>query len=410
MTEAWTGLWPWFLGALVVFVTIVALWRTMRKPHQETADDLYSRAIDRWVDGDLLSARKYLRQVVEQQPHRSEPYLQLGILMRLTGDPGRAAAMHRGLTTRRDLSPGRMITIGLELSEDLLDLKRFDEADEVLQHLQLAAGNWPRWYRLRFATALGQGNDLAALSVLREGEKRLKGDKGQVLRKLRAAWLVDEAYAAVRRDDIARAQELLGKAKGLKEAEGRVLLIRTLVAMANQNSDQAVKAVSEGLSKHPNDMIPALGLLEGALMDTGKFSQVIPILESACQADDSAPALWMSLARIYEKLDRREDAIRLLSSRRGDPRLTPDAATPYLRLLTAERPDSAISRVWNLLSSPAMNEQFACQTCGRREGDIRWFCPDCHSADSFTAVIASCPGIVPATGDHQPVPTTPPRF
>ena len=46
----------------------------------------------------------------------------------------------------------------------------------------------------------------------------------------------------------------------------------------------------------------------GALLETGRFTLVVPILEEACRDDAAPPALWMALARLYEKLTPEQQA------------------------------------------------------------------------------------------------------
>ena len=379
----WIDLWPWLLGALVLFLASAALWLALRRPRAQVSSDLRSLAIERWLAGDLTGARDLLREVVQRHPQDSEPYLHLGTLMRETGDPRRAAALHRSLAVRADLSPARRVTVGLELASDLVELKRWSEADEVLSQLGTVAADQLRWFLLRFAAAIGRNDPDAALTALREGEKRLRGADAASLQDLRAAWLTDRALAHVRAGETDRARDVLGKCRGLAPAAGRTLLVRAMLAAADHDADGAVAAVADGLANHPAEMAPALHLLEGVLLETGRFTRVVPILETACGDESAPPSLWMALARLYEKLDRRADALRLLSSKRGDPRLTPDAAAPYLGLLTSEHPDAAFTRVWNTLGVPGLQHGLQCAVCGRRESEIRWFCPDCLSPDSF---------------------------
>ena len=73
-----------------------------------------------------------------------------------------------------------------------------------------------------------------------------------------------------------------------------------------------MKAVAEGVQAHPEQMAPAMKLLKGALLDTGRFARLVPILETACRDENAPAALWAALARIYEKLGRRDDALRLI--------------------------------------------------------------------------------------------------
>lgn len=400
-----SDLWPWLIGALVVGLGAVALRQALVRPRKRFATDLYEQAIERWLDGDLPGARDLLREVVRGNPDRIQPYLQLGILLRLTGDPGRAAAMHRSLAVRPDLPAGRRVIVGLELATDLVELGRPEEADEVLQQIAGLAGDQERWYRARFAAALARGDHERAAQALHDGVRKVPAIGRPGLQTLHAAWLTDRALQHIRAGETRPAAKLLTQASKLPRAGGRVYLLRALRAAAEQDAHEAVAAVADGLARHPAEMAPALHLLEGVLLDTGRFTLVIPILEAACQQDDAPPALWMALARLYEKLDRRDDAVRLLAGKRGDLRLTPDAAAPYLRLLTAEHPDAAFTRVWNLLTAPDASTRRQCAVCGRREDDLRWFCPDCLSPDSFGPVEAE----QPAAGAEQPEPA-PPRY
>ena len=407
MTEVASGIWPWLIGALVIGLGAVALWLALRRPRPRPVVDLYEQAIEHWLDGDLPAARDLLGEVVRREPERTQPYLQLGILMRLTGAPGRAAAMHRSLAARPDLAPGRRVVVGLELATDLLEVGRPAEANAVLGQLAGLAADQLRWYRLRFAVALALDDLELAQTALREGEKKLSGPQWQKLESLRAAWLTDRALMHVRAGEVRRAGKLLVTAGKLPAAAGRVMLLRALLAAVERDPHHAVNAVSEGLARFPAEMAPALHLLEKVLLDTGRFTMVIPILEEACQKDEAPPALWMALARLYEKLDRRDDALRLLAGKRGDRRLTPDAAAPYLRLLTAEHPEAAFSKVWNLLSAPGAAPNQRCRQCGRREADIRWFCPSCLSPDSFEPMPIAETAV--SLGSEQPQ-LTPPRY
>jgi lipopolysaccharide biosynthesis regulator YciM len=407
MVDVASELWPWLIGALVVGLGGVALRQALVRPRTRLAVDVYEQAIERWLAGDLAGARDLLREVVRRDSARVQPYLQLGILLRLTGDPGRAAVMHRSLAVRPELPPGRRVIVGLELATDLLALGRPDEADEVLQQLAGLAGDQERWYRARFAAALALGHVDRADQALREGVRKAPAAEREALQALHTAWLTDRALQHIRTGEPRPAGKLLAQASKLPGAESRVFLLRALHAAAEQDAPRAVAAVAEGLARHPVEMAPALHLLEGVLLETGRFTLVIPILESACQQQEAPPALWMALARLYEKLDRRGDALRLLAGKRGDQRLTPDAAAPYLRLLTADHPDAAFSRVWNLLSAPGVAHGQQCTVCGRREPDLRWFCPDCLSPDSFRPAVIVEP--VAAIDTDQPEPA-PPRY
>ncbi len=403
----WPDLWPWLVGFVVLALAAMALWLALRRPLTLRADDLQDRAFELWLAGDLPGARDALREVVRREPQRSLPYLQLGILLRLLGDAPRATALHRSLAVREDLTAGRRLSVGLELAEDLLALAKPEEALDVLQRLEPLAADHERWYRLRFRAALGGDDHDGALSALREGEKRLPADGEVRLRALRAAWLTDRVLLCARAGEFAAARRYLNPARKLPEAAARIPLLRALVAAGEGDEDRAVQAVADGLASYPAEMAPVLPLLEGALLAANRFALVVPILEAACRDDAAPPAIWMALARIYEKLDRRDDALRLLASKRGDRRLTPDAAAPYLRLLTAEQPQAAFSRVWSMLSAPRAGDGYVCRRCDRRDAELRWFCPRCLSTAPYEPFFDADAGqVAPSGAPHA----APPRY
>ncbi|MEZ4389437.1 MAG: hypothetical protein R3D98_17990, partial [Candidatus Krumholzibacteriia bacterium] len=259
----WHDLWPWLLGALVVFVGSLALWIALRRPARPAPSaEAHAEAIEHWLGGRLETARDLLRDHVQRQPEAVEPYLHLGTLYRLTGDPGRAAALHRSLAVRPGLSQERRVTVGLELATDLVALSRWGDAGEVLDQLAELARRNPRWYRLRFDAAVGRDDPLGAVQSLRDGEKRLADAAAAEMRALRAAWLADRALLLVRSGDTAAARATLNLAKGLDEAEGRLHLVRALIAAHDQDPDQVVRSVEKGLASYPADMAPALPVIE----------------------------------------------------------------------------------------------------------------------------------------------------
>ncbi len=378
-----TGFSAWFVGLAVLLLAGFALWRILRRPPAAAGEDLYSRALERWLAGDLTGARDLLRELVDREPDRVDPYLQLGILLRSTGDARRAAVMHRSLAVRPGLPTHKRVTIGLELVEDLVALGQWSEARTVLDDLALHAVASPRYHYANFAVAHGLGDHAAAAEALRVGEKRVPATERERFRRSRAAYLVDRGLMLARGNQLDQARHWLSQARDLPEARGRSLLVRAVVAARAQAPEDAVAAATEGLRDYPSEMAPVLPILQEALLETGQFAKAIPILETACQTESSPPALWVALALLYEKTGRRNDAIGVLETKQGDPRLTPDAAAPYLRQLASVTPEAPFNRLWRVLTMPPQARGWACRTCGRQERELRWFCPDCRSFDSF---------------------------
>jgi len=162
-----TDLVVWILGIFAVAAAGGTIWYLFREqPQSSNTNELYQHALEKWLDGELAEATTLLTQVVQTNPTAMEPFLQLGNLLRLQGDPARAAVLHRGLTVRQNLSKGEKVLIGLALAEDLIDLEEWGDAGAVLDSLVRHASQQTRYWRARFRQFHGQDKrpDAARLS------------------------------------------------------------------------------------------------------------------------------------------------------------------------------------------------------------------------------------------------------
>lgn len=374
----------WGLGVLVVAVAGGVLWSVFRGGRATTQEDPYLLALERWIEGDLAEAARLLRQVIEEQPDTVDPYLQLGNLLRLQGQPGKAAVLHRGLTVRDDLPRSKKLAVGLALAEDLVALGQWPQAGRVLDTLARDAASRPRFWQIRFAQRFGEGN-------LPEAARTLKKAAGQVDRSDRpwferayASFQLDRALEHLRRGESREARARYRDVEKLPAARERAGLVAALLAAAEKDTAEAVELASSELLADSTELELFLPTLRDLLLESGQFSRAIPILERACQGEGAPPSLWISLALLYEKIGERDQALRLIESKSGQPGLTPNVAAPFLNKLTDEARGSDFQRVWQHLTLPRPASSWVCGTCGRREKNLRWFCPQCRGFDTYT--------------------------
>jgi len=373
----------WIAGILVVALTAYGIWRNF---HQDEAPDTehdYQHALEAWLDGDLDHAADLLHKVVHDDHESVDGFLHLGTLLRLQGDPLKAAALHRGLTARQGLSQTKKIAIGLALVDDLLDLKKWAEAGEVLDTLIRDASDKTRYWKSRFILFHNLGDMKEAAQALKNAPRRCP-DKDK-------AWF-EAAYSAYQLDR-AMSHALLGETKQCRSrlkdvrkfdgTEVRSSLVEAMLAAANNDAAEAVGVVSKGLLDSPRELENFLPVLQEVLLMTGQFARSIPILERACQSENAPASLWVTLGLLYEKLDMRDKTLALLQSKAGNEDFTPDAAAPLLRILAGNYPDTDFSKVWNMLSLPSSRHQWVCCQCGQERSHAGWFCSHCHAFDSF---------------------------
>lgn len=375
---------PWFLGLLVVLVVSLALWLVFRRRRPAETEDDYTKALELWLAGDLEGARNRFRAAIDKEPQAVDPYLQLGNLLRQTGDPRRAAVLHRGLTVRQDIPRRKRVSIALSLAEDLLTMQQWQEAAKVLDTLGTVGSTSTRYWRARFNQWIGMEKPTEAARILNAAHRAVAGPQAETFREQFGLFLADRALVEARAGNSSVARRLLKEIPGESGATAKSNYVRALLAAHDGDTQAAVAAATSGLLETPEEMLLFLPTLQEALLQSGHFERSLPILEAACQAESAPPELWLALALLYDKLGRREDAISLLEHKKGDPGLTPNVAAPYLKVLSKEQPHSEFARVWRSLHLPTTaTVVWRCSKCGNRLADVRWFCPACHGFDSY---------------------------
>ena len=379
-----TDFLPWVFGAVVVAAAAGGVWFSLRRP--ETAaggEEAYQQALEAWLDGEPEEATRLLRQVVEANPDRVEPFLQLGTLLREQGDAARAAVLHRSLTVRPGLNQARKVSIGLALAEDLLALEKWQDTGAVLDTIMRQAQNRSRYWRCRFRQFHGAGKHPDAARALKKAPRFVPEKDRDWFVRAYVSYQLDRALQHVRLGELSAARPRLRDVERLSAAHPRATLVRALLAAKDEDPTEALTLTAEGLLDSPEELAVFLPTLQELLLASGQYARTIPILERACQAENSPPSLWIDLALLYEKLGEREKALRFLESKSGQGQFTPNIAAPFMRLLAGQAGQSDFLDVWHLLDMPAPARGWTCSSCGRLENGVRWFCPGCGGFDTF---------------------------
>ncbi len=374
---------PMLLGLALLALVAAALgliWRGRRaKPEQE---DSYTRGLELWLAGDLPAATEALRDAIARDPDAVDPYLQLGNLLRKRGEAQRAMALHRGLAARPALTPQKRISVTLALVEDLLVLKRWQEAGELLDELQRHNLTSARYWSARFRQALGRGDESTAARILREAARRAAPNERQMFRDQHESFQLDRGVRAALRGDFSDARRYARNVADGSPRAAASMFVQALSRLGGEEHERAAEVATEGLLKAPELVHLFLPVLQRSLLATGQYSRVVPILESACRNPAAPPELWIALAQLHEKMGDREMAVQVFEEKAGDPRLTPAVASPLLRVLVNDLPDSDFTRIWNALAKPEAASAWACRSCGAVHDGMRWYCPECGAFDS----------------------------
>ena len=133
--------------------------------------------------------------------------------------------------------------------------------------------------------------------------------------------------------------------------------------LAQDQHEQAAELATEGLAEVPGAWRPSSAPAAGRCLRPASSPGSSRSSRSVCHDTAAPPALWVALALLYEKLGRRDDAIRVLETEQGTPRLTPDAAAPLLRILVTSRPTRLHPAVGDPHHAAAGVGSWACRTC-----------------------------------------------
>ncbi|MBK6732694.1 MAG: hypothetical protein IPG61_01075 [bacterium] len=372
----------WLVVGSAAVAAAVVLWRIWVRPRPEANADDYQQALQLWIEGEREDAAAILRRVVQKQPEAFEPFLYLGNLLREMGDAGRAVVLHRGLTMRGELTPGQKIASGLALAEDLLALQQFTEAGQVLDTLQRHSLGNKRYWRARFAQHQGAKELPDAARVLKQAAKQLPEHDAAWFREAYASFQLDRAVGHALAGEAGEAKARLRDVENMPESGTRAALVRAILAARADDAAGALTEATDNLLDHPEELDIFLPLLQDALLRGGQFTRTIPLLETACLSENAPASFAINLAILYEKLDQRDKAMRVLTIKTGQADLTPDVAAPYLRMLVRENPETQFARVWKMLQMPRPPVDWVCGQCGRSDPRVRWFCPDCRSFGS----------------------------
>ena len=369
----------WLVVGSAAVGAAVVLWRIWVRPRPEPNADDYQHALQLWIEGEREEAAAILRRVVQKQPDAFEPFLYLGNLLRELGDAGHAVVLHRGLTMRGELTPGQKIASGLALAEDLLALGQYHEAGQVLDTLQVHAAENKRFWKARFAQHQGAGDLPDAARVLKAAAKAVPERDAGWFRQAYASFQLDRAVGHALAGEAGEARARLRDVENMPESGSRAALVRAILSARADDAAAALTEATDNLLDQPDELDIFLPLLQDALLRGGQFTRTIPLLETALLSENAPASFAIDLAILYEKLDQRDRAMRVLTIKSGQADLTPDVAAPFLRMLMRDTPDAPFARVWKFLQMPRPPRDWVCRNCGRVDSRVRWFCPDCRS-------------------------------
>jgi lipopolysaccharide biosynthesis regulator YciM len=368
------------LALLAAAVVLLPFWRT----RQRKAVSLlarYQTISDALLSADLTRAREELKEIIRADTEDVGAYLRLTRIFQREGDYERAVAVRRGLLARNIRDREAKVEIHAGLLEDLLRLKRFEEASRVAEDLRHLDRRSASVARAQIEIALEQEDSEAGLRALdrlrRTDEEEFRREAPRV--RTAAAWM------RMQQGERKEARKLLEEA--LKVADGytpAALLLGDLWCEEGEH-ERAVQLWTDFVRRRPEAAAGMVNRLERAFFELGRFGDLERFYEDVVAADGGAVAgLRLALARMALRKGRAEQALSIVED------------------LLSHAPEHAEARAWHLFLLGESGRGAQARQLLRKEIDAATAraeearCPQCGAANPLPALrCAACAAWMP---------------
>jgi len=368
------------IGIVVIFVIMYFIIRPPKKKKDATVE--YTTALNYLITGQKKQALERLRESVRLDTSNIDAYIKIGDILREQGVADRAIKIHRGLTVRRNLTPGQKIDVLKSLIKDYQAIERYDRAIQVGQKLLELTHNeiWAQEFMLKLYE--DSNNWDKAFDTLKKIQKA-RGEKDPFLLALYKVEAGLQCIAEGReRDGRIKFREAI---KLDKKCPPAYLYLSDSYIRENRYSD-ALAELKKFTSQVPQLAHLGFSRIKAILFHEGIFGEVENILESLLRNNPDNEIIRFSLADIYERKGELKRAIDLCHEaleRKPDSQ----QAKRYLAkfLATIGNNEEALHYALDLIDDVMGKKeaQFVCQNCGFVAHEPMWRCPECHEWRTF---------------------------
>jgi lipopolysaccharide biosynthesis regulator YciM len=359
------------LGIAVIVIAVIVLVR--RRRSAGTPRSGYIAALYALIEGRKDDALRLLTQAVRSGEADADAYLQLGALLRESGQPERALQIHRGLTVRRDLVPRQETAIQIAIAEDLAALGRMDQAVAVLDELRHGRRDSDVLMSLHRLHHRAGDHD-AAYADLRD----LSRVSNRVTPRNRAAYLTSIACGLIEAGRGEEARKYLERARKDDRTAPAAIYLSAGLAMDRGDLGEAVRLWIELLRADISYFAEVAPMLEKTLFESSRFDELEGILGELIELHPSHPLIISDLARFHAKKGDVSRGIDLLEAARAreanDPIIAGTLASLYLQ---SGRPEEALSVLEETDPGATAAPSWRCRSCGEDYPAALGFCRAC---------------------------------
>ncbi|MFQ5706972.1 MAG: tetratricopeptide repeat protein [bacterium] len=372
---------------LIVFSAIVALVLFVllqRKPttRTEEAANEYAEGLNLLLQGRREEALSKLRDSVSKNSKNIDAYLKIGDLLREMGQPEKAINVHKYLTVRKGLSPGKQLEILQCLAQDYHAAKKFDKALQVVNTIleQKKKDIWAQEMKLQIY------EDLEAWNKAFDTYKGLIKLKGLPRNGKLALYKVEEGLTFLKKNQNKEARLRFKEAMKIAPDSAPAYIYLADSYIEEGMKDEALKVLKRFIEKVPSQSFLAFDRLKELLFESGVYGEIENLYLELIGSQPENFAAHLALAEIYEKKGELQKAIstctEVLEKDPGN-----EKTKKYLVKLyhNAGNDAEAIKLALDLINQSLENKGlFQCKLCGYESQKPFWRCPACRQWDTFT--------------------------
>lgn len=373
------------MGSVVLIVLLVLLaaavvalpvWRTRRRKAVGLLTR-YQTIAGALLDEDWKRAGDELKEIIRADTEDLGAYLRLARLLQRQGDRERAILVRRSLLARDLRDREAKIEIHGGLLEDLLRLKRFEEAARVAEELRHLERRSARLARAELEIAL----ELEQPEEAQRALDRLRRTDEDAYRREAPRARTALASLALKRGDRREAERLLHEALKVDgDWLAALLLLGDHWCEAGEH-ERAVELWTDYVRRSPEGAGHLVNRLERAFFELGRFGDLERFYESLLAEGRPAAPLRLALARMAL---RKGDAARALGWIEDLLQLEPaHAAAQTWRLYLlgeAGRAEEARKRLRQAVDATlAGAEEATCPECAQANPLTALRCPACRA-------------------------------
>ncbi len=362
--------------AVALLCVIVLLQRRKRGTGRRS---MYVEALYALIEGRKDDAYSLLSSAVRNGEDDIDAYIQLGNLMRERGQADKALQLHRGLTVRPGLGFDDEKAVQIAIAQDLASLGKTERAVAALETVRRKRKDADVLAALQelYHTRGDYENSYDAL-------RDLSRIDNSITPLMRSSYLTSIACMKIESGDIEEAGKYLDKARKEDASCPEALYLSAGLAMDKGDLDRAVRMWEDLLSVDMGYFPEVAARLEKALFESGRFDELEGILSRLLEKYPAGSLLLSTLAGFYAKKGEISRGIDLLEGERGrvsgNNKLAVSLASLYIK---SGRTDEALSVLEENDRIPSAAGSWKCGSCGEAYGTSLGFCRACCSFDSI---------------------------